>query len=239
LAPFLVCVITASGAYAQTFKVITDQVFVPSTSLVQGLDGDFYGVESPGVFKVSADGTLTIVAEGAGSEPLILATDGNFYGVNDAAGPHGFGGIIKLTPSGSYSILHDFQASEGEHPYNGGLTQGSDGDLYGTNFKGGEFGGGTAYKITLAGTFEKLYDFPRNSGPAGSLILASDGNFYGVTYYGGTAGEAGTVFQMTPAGVVTTLHSFGHGSDGGYPEYGLVQAADGKLYETTCFGGSQ
>src|SRR5579859_2035606 len=42
--------------------------------------------------------------------------------------------------------------------------------------------------------------------PAG-LILASDGNFYGTTQIGG-ANNYGTVFQMTAAGMLTTLYSF-------------------------------
>jgi uncharacterized repeat protein (TIGR03803 family) len=43
--------------------------------------------------------------------------------------------------------------------------------------------------------------------PASSLTLGTNGNFYGTTYYGGKNG-AGTVFQITPAGKLTTLHSF-------------------------------
>jgi uncharacterized repeat protein (TIGR03803 family) len=39
-------------------------------------------------------------------------------------------------------------------------------------------------------------------------VQGSDGNFYGTTTYGG-AGGLGTVFRVTPAGVLTTLVSFG------------------------------
>jgi uncharacterized repeat protein (TIGR03803 family) len=84
--------------------------------------------------------------------------------------------------------------------------------------------------------------FSTNSGasPTAPLIQASDGNFYGTTSEGGTAG-AGTVFKMTPAGVVTVLHSFRDGSvanDGIEPCAGLVQATDGDFYGTTYYGGS-
>jgi len=44
--------------------------------------------------------------------------------------------------------------------------------------------------------------------PQAALIQASDGNFYGTTTYGGPHG-GGTVFQVTPAGVLTTLVAFG------------------------------
>ena len=43
--------------------------------------------------------------------------------------------------------------------------------------------------------------------PANALIQASDGNFYGTAQGEGALGK-GTVFKMTPAGVVTTLHPF-------------------------------
>jgi uncharacterized repeat protein (TIGR03803 family) len=40
-----------------------------------------------------------------------------------------------------------------------------------------------------------------------NLLTLSDGNFYCTTEYGGASGR-GTVFRMTPAGVLTTLVSF-------------------------------
>ena len=43
--------------------------------------------------------------------------------------------------------------------------------------------------------------------PQAQLLQGSDGNFYGTTTYGGASG-CGTVFQVTPAGVLTTLVSF-------------------------------
>jgi uncharacterized repeat protein (TIGR03803 family) len=68
-------------------------------------------------------------------------------------------------------------------------------------------------------------------------VQGTDGNFYGTTYQGGTSGY-GTVFQITPAGTLTTLHSFANSSDGGYPDAGLVQGTDGNFYGTTANGGT-
>lgn len=69
------------------------------------------------------------------------------------------------------------------------------------------------------------------------LTQASDGNFYGTTFGEGTH-SYGSVFQMTPAGSVTTIYNFGSAATDGYNlAAGLVQASDGNLYGTTIFGG--
>ena len=47
--------------------------------------------------------------------------------------------------------------------------------------------------------------------PTAALMRAADGNFYGTTEDGG-AFDRGTIFQMTPAGVVTVLYSFAGGA---------------------------
>jgi uncharacterized repeat protein (TIGR03803 family) len=78
--------------------------------------------------------------------------------------------------------------------------------------------------------------------PFAGLTLANDGNFYGTTYgsSGGdcTQGSAlcGTIFRITPGGVLTTLYRFCRQpkcSDGSFPYAVLIQATDGQLYGTT------
>jgi uncharacterized repeat protein (TIGR03803 family) len=69
-----------------------------------------------------------------------------------------------------------------------------------------------------------------------NLVQGKDGDLYGTTLYGGTSGD-GTVFKMTPAGALTTLHSFS-GADGGNPYAGLVLGLDGNFYGTTYQGGT-
>jgi uncharacterized repeat protein (TIGR03803 family) len=73
------------------------------------------------------------------------------------------------------------------------------------------------------------------------LVQATDGNFYGTTYYGGASDKCslgcGTVFKMTPAGTLTTLHSF-DGTDGDGPSAGLLQATNGNFYGTTYYVGA-
>jgi uncharacterized repeat protein (TIGR03803 family) len=51
----------------------------------------------------------------------------------------------------------------------------------------------------------------------------------------------GTVFQITPAGTLTTLYSFcsqPNCTDGAAPFAGLIQATDGNFYGTTYQGGN-
>jgi len=97
--------------------------------------------------------------------------------------------------------------------------------------------------------------FPQGKTPQGPLLQASDGNFYGTTTSGGEDGQCntpagfvracgGTIFQLTPAGKLTVLHTFAFGSvtapyaDGDMPNAGLVEGPDGWLYGTTQFGGT-
>src|ERR1700735_4762003 len=61
------------------------------------------------------------------------------------------------------------------------------------------------------------------------LIRATDGNFYGTTSEGG-ANNDGTVFRISPSGVLTTIYSFCSRrgcTDGANPVAGLIQASDG------------
>ena len=73
--------------------------------------------------------------------------------------------------------------------------------------------------------------------PYGGLVRDSDGNLYGTTYRGGTSGE-GTVFEITPDGNETVLHSFTGLPDGSFPAAGSLRDAEGNLYGTTTGGGS-
>jgi uncharacterized repeat protein (TIGR03803 family) len=74
------------------------------------------------------------------------------------------------------------------------------------------------------------------------LLQGSDGNFYGTTAVGGAYGF-GTLFEITPAGVLTTLYSFQGNSTGQTPPDGiypvsLVVGSDGTFYGTTGGGGA-
>ena len=51
------------------------------------------------------------------------------------------------------------------------------------------------------------------------------------------ADGCGTIFEITPAGQLTPLYSFGF-SDGAFPYAGLIQATNGNFYGTTSAGGT-
>ncbi len=137
-----------------------------------------------------------------------------------------------------YSFCHQINCPDGMTPY-APVVQATDGNFYGTASVGGDHQIGTAFKITPAGVLTVLHSFGSGgdgSIPYGGVIQASDGNFYGTTQAQGTGGR-GTVFQMTPAGELTTLHNF-TGADGSKAYGQLVQGSDGNFYGTTSAGGS-
>ena len=71
--------------------------------------------------------------------------------------------------------------------------------------------------------------------PYAGLTLGLDGNFYGTTALGGTNNQ-GTIFQLTPGGVFTSLLSF-NVTNGSNPYAALTPGADGFFYGTTFAGG--
>lgn len=130
---------------------------------------------------------------------------------------------VTLTQAQTFNVLYTFTGdTDGEWPY-AALIQATDGNLYGTtSFGGANYGTGTIYKITPAGTLTPLYSFTGGADGGyvySGLIQATDGNLYGTTSGAfGTDCEygCGTVFEITPSGKLTTLHSFS-GTDGAYP----------------------
>lgn len=233
---------------------------LPFAGLVQGSDGSFYGTTGGGganalgtVFKITSAGVLTVLhsfnsTDGAQPRsPLIQATDGNFYGTTSIGGIQNDGTVFKITAAGALTTLYSFCAqkncADGSAPI-AGVVQATDGNFYGTT-GGLDNNVGTAFKLTPAGSLTTLYTFctvldstcTHGSYPTGGLVQGSDGNFYGTTYYGGP-NAFGTVFKLTSAGKLTTLHTFVQ-TDGEYPIAGLVQGSDGAFYGTTLIGGGE
>jgi uncharacterized repeat protein (TIGR03803 family) len=237
----------------------------PSAPLIQATDGSFYGtteefgINGGGtVFKITHGGALTTLYSfcalsncADGNEPsagLVEGTDGNFYGTTDWGGNPvctccGCGTVFSITPDGVLITLHSFDGSDGAYP--GGLIQAPNGDFYGTTSEGGDLacnherGCGTIFKMTPSGVLSTMHRFRLTDGAfPGGLVLATDGNFYALTSafkFGGMSSD-GTIFQITPQGNLTTLHTF-VGTDGTNP-VGLFQATNGTLYGATHSAGN-
>ena len=269
--------ITSSGSLTTLYSFCalancTDGEF-PYSGLVQGSDGNFYGTtpggaESSGnAFRITPSGTLTTLhsfcsashcADGSAPEGgVIQGSDGNFYGTTAQAGANGNGGtVFRLTPAGALTTLYSFCArancADGQSPY-AGLSQGSDGNFYGTTVNGGALGKGTIFKITPTGVLTTLYNFcsivtcTDGEYPYGGVVQASDGNLYGTTQAGGVFTNAntcpfgcGTFFQLTLSGTLTTLYNFCSGGnclDGAQPFAGVAESSNGTLYGSTAYGG--
>ncbi len=221
------------------------------------------------VFKITPGGKLTPLYSFCsqssctdGAYPyagLVLASNGNLYGTTLYGGASNDGTVFEITPSGELTTLYSFcsqsDCADGAMP-SAALIQATDGNLYGTTRAGGanpngdycQNGCGTIFKISPSGgALTPLYSFCSQSGcadglsPNAALIQATDGNFYGTTSNGGATmiSDAGTVFQMTPNGMLTTLYTFCGAppcTDGEEPEDALIQATDGNLYGTTLNG---
>ena len=149
--------------------------------------------------------------------------------------------LLPFVPSlaQTVNVLYNFDGTVGSNPLNITLTQGRDGQLYGTTVYGGTSNLGAIFKITPSGHATALHSFNGTDGSQvwAGLTLGSDGNFYGTTFHGGTAG-VGVLFKMTPTGTLTVLHNFANnGTDGTLPVASPILASDGNLYGTTQNGG--
>ncbi len=146
----------------------------------------------------------------------------------------------------TFTTLYSFVGfKQGQNP-NGGLVLDPQGNLYGTS-AGGIGQQGIVFEISPSNSETLLYKFRIATGvqPQSGLVRDSSGNFYGTTYAGGAHHNAGTIFELTPSGTETVLHSFANNPgtrrkppDGFAPFASLVFDAQGNLYGTTASGGN-
>ncbi len=234
----------------------------PTSGLVRGLDGNFYGTTAYGgtnnqgtIFMMTPAGVLTTLHDftgtgaGTGSTPmggLVQLGNGDFYGTTKYGGT---GGSVFRLSGGVVQTLVNFVFTGGENRGSyplAALVLAADGKLYGTTSEGGNSGGGTVFQLTTSGVITTLVDFTfngasnRGANPKAPLVQGNDLQLYGVTENGGTSGS-GTVFKMTTAGVVTTLADF-TGNSGpmrGFQAVApLLKLTDGSFLGGTEFGGN-
>ena len=253
LAFFPVLSVAGHGQTVKQVYAYPTSMPAPVSTPIQGRDGSLYTTASGdgithgygGVLRtpLTSKGTRLLHAFGGtdGENPLsgvILATDGNYYGVASSA--TGAGVFYKVSPAGTYTILHQFSGqSDGGYPLAPPL-QASDGNLYGTTGVG-NLDDGTVYKYSPAsGTFTTIFSFNQD-GSQGSqvgsvLVQASNGNLYGTAQLGGTS-NCGTIFELSTSGSLLWEYSFPCGA-GGRDPLNLMQASDGNFYGTTALGGN-
>jgi len=178
---------------------------------------------------------------------VVFDQSGNLYGMFGQNGPHGYGALYKLTPSGSgwaESTIHGFtyHGNDGGFPQ-GGLIFDASGNLYGTTVHS-LIGGGTVFEMVSSGgswSYDFLYGLSGGIGfgPYDKMTMDAAGNLYGTTYADGAYGY-GSVFKLTRSEggwAYTSLHDFTGGSDGASPMCRLAFDSSGNLYGTASGGG--
>ncbi len=247
--------LTVLNRFNDDFADYSYSGLIQYADLVQASDGQFYGARYGGgashlgeLFSMTDAGNVTVLHSMAvnpeGRVPrsaLAVGGDGNFYGTTIRGGVAGDGIAFRMTPTGSVSVLHTFTPGQFASSSPGGLTQGGDGNFYGTsNFDYSNVG--PSYRgfirMTPSGTVTGLGGFGRFDTGVSDLTEAGDGNLYGTLARGGATplSPAGAVFRLTSDGNPGILHQFSF-SDGEYPAGGVIQASDGNFYGTTSSGG--
>ena len=213
--------ITPAGQLTDLYSFDNTHGDYPTGPLVQGTDGNFYGTTLDGgasgygvVFRMTPAGKLTVLhnmnGTTDGSAPyagLVQATDGNFYGVNAYGGaastycPAGCGAIFKITSSGAFSVLYNFDMTTGQLPYTT-LYQHTNGVLYGATQLGGT---GDVDPLCSPGNCGVLYSLNIGAAPFASLLS--------------TTGKVGKKIEILGQGFTgTTAVSF----NGTAATYGVV-----------------
>jgi uncharacterized repeat protein (TIGR03803 family) len=218
----------------------------PEDNIVQGRDGNMYGVGvscgtfgAGAVYKISPAGTESVVFNFPSTwsscfSGLTVGSDGNFYGTCFTT-PTGNGSVFQLTPAGVFTDKYDFTGVNGDTEPVYAPVQATDGNFYGvTGYY--PFSCGNVYKLTSAGVYTNLHTFSGSDcGPASSVFQASDGNLYGTLYSCALTSSQGCVYKISTAGVFKEIYGFA--TSAGYaPCTGVIQAKNGNLYGATNNG---
>jgi uncharacterized repeat protein (TIGR03803 family) len=213
--------------------------------------GTFYSISTTGEEKVLF---RFAVASGLYPSGNLIDVNGTLYGTTYGGGTSGDGTVYGISTSGKEKVVYSFAGgSDGQNPY-AGLIDVS-GTLYGTTHGPSSTtnsnpkckqGCGTVYSVTLSGSEKVLHNFTGGSDGASPYagVASVNGALYGTTQFGGSGGckseyglGCGTIYEITPSGSESVVHTFGGGSDGADPFADLIDVS-GTLYGTTARGGT-
>jgi uncharacterized repeat protein (TIGR03803 family) len=175
---------------------------------------------------------------------LLLDAAGNLFGTTSSGGTgmdNGYGVVFEIDAAGNETILHRFyENAVGEYPVSA-VVEDLRGRLYGTtpySYRSS----GSVYKLGTNGVLTTLYEFTGGTDggdPWAGVVRDAEDNLYGVTRGGGgtvpgceATDGCGTVFKVSPCGMLTVLHRFVT-ADGVLPQGTLVRDEDGTLYGTS------
>ena len=143
-------------------------------------------------------------------------------------GTDGFGTLFKITPTGVFTVLHEFSSTDGTNP-EVSLLQHTDGVLYGEPYEGGKFGRGTIFTWNGGSLLHPFVAPLPNFGKIGTSIGILGKGFTGTTAvsFNGSAAKfafvsdtyltatiptttatGGVVSVTTPTGVLNSEKSF-------------------------------
>jgi uncharacterized repeat protein (TIGR03803 family) len=202
--------ITPKGTFTVVHQFDNTDGAYPFGGLMLGTDGNFYGQTDLGgasdngaygtVYKMTPSGKVTTLhsfEQTDGDNPisnLVQGTDGNFYGTAAYGGLYpNFGTVFKITSSGKFTTLHNFDSTDGSYLY-AGLIQATNGKFYGATYAGGSssacpFGCGTIFSMSMGlGPFVETLP---NSGKVGAAVRILGTNLTGATSvtFNGTAAD--------------------------------------------------
>lgn len=185
---------------------------------------------------------------------VIIASDGTLYsstfygGAPCSTGSNGCGTIFKLQPQVSAcasvicpwnkTILHNFTGDDGAGPV-GALFLDQQGNVDGVTTTGGFRNGGSVFQLNASSGWMETIIFHPYGYPGSSVSPDHAGNLYGSTFIGNDS--PGTIYQLTLSGqnwIGNDIYTFTGGSDGGYPQAGVIFDPVGNLYGATSAGGS-